>query len=320
MKKIVGIGNALVDALVEIKDDTLINQFSLPKGGMEMIDAEKKEQLHAAIGGSFSSLVSGGAVANTIAALAKLGAPVGYIGKIKDDEMGRLYKEEMEALGVTTHFTYSDVATGVATTLISPDGERTFGTYLGAAATMQPEELTNDMFKGYDVLVLEGYLIFNLELVHTACKLAKANGLFITMDMASYNLVEMFLEPIKQILIDYVDMIFLNEEEMRSFLGIEGEAALEAMTQYSPNVVYKLGKDGALLNFEGKTATVEALPTTVVDTTGAGDTYAAGIIYGYINQYPIEKTGLLAATIASKCVQNIGARLHEAQWNEILKP
>ncbi len=319
MKKILGIGNALVDALLEIKDEALLQQFQLQKGGMEMIELEKKIAIHEAVNGQFDKMVSGGAVGNTTVGLAKLGASVGYIGKIGHDAMGTHYKQEMESMGIATHFQYSNIDTGVASTFITEDGERTFGTYLGAAATMQKEELDENIFKNYDILVLEGYLIFNLELIFEACKIAKANNMLIAMDMASYNLVEMFHEQLKTLLSEYVDIIFANEEEMHAFTGKDGQEALTEMAKYCKYVVYKLGENGSLLSFNGEITKIEAVPATVVDTTGAGDNFAAGILYGLINDFPAEKSGNLASAIAANCVQNIGARLTDEQWREILK-
>ncbi len=317
MKRILGIGNALVDALLEIKDEAIFEQFQLQKGGMEMIELEKKIAIHEAVGGKFDKMASGGAVANTIVGLAKLGAPVGYIGKIGRDAMGAHYKNEMESMGIHTHFQYSDIDTGVASTFITEDSERTFATYLGAAATMQKEELDENIFKNYDILVLEGYLIFNLDLIFEACKIAKANGLMIAMDMASYNLVEMFHEQLKTLLSEYVDIIFANEEEVAAFTKKEGDEALKEMATYCKYVVYKLGNKGSLLYYNGEVQPIEPAPAEVVDTTGAGDSFASGILYGFINDMSLEKSGNLASNIAAKCVQNVGARLTDEQWEAI---
>jgi len=146
MKKILGIGNALVDALVETHDESIFNRFGLKKGGMEMISAELKNEIHREISGLKQTVASGGSTSNTIYGLAQLGAHTGYIGKIGEDEMGDFFKKDMEKAGVTTHLTYSKIDTGVATTFITKGGERTFATYLGAAATQTPNELLEHVF------------------------------------------------------------------------------------------------------------------------------------------------------------------------------
>ena len=311
MKKILGIGNALVDVLVEIHDETIFNKFNLKKGGMEMISAEMKTQIHKDIYGLRKTVASGGSTSNTIYGLAQLGAQVGYIGKIGEDEMGTFFKNDMEKAGVSTHLSYSNIDTGIATTFISKGGERTFATYLGAAATQTPDELIEQVFSQYDIIHVEGYLIFNQELILSICKLAKKCGLKISMDMASYNLVEAMHPLVDELLRNYVDIIFANEEEAFAFTGKKEHEALEILSNYCPVSVVKLGAQGSLANVYGETAVIPAVKANCKDSTGAGDIFAAGFLYGLINNYSITDTGILASKLGAKCVETIGARISE---------
>ena len=182
MKKILGIGNALVDILVHIDNDEILNRLGLQKGGMEMIDAQRKREILEVISGMPQTLATGGSTSNTIHGLARLGAEAGYIGKVGNDEMGQLFREGCTRFGVIPHLIESKEDTGVAITFISSNAERTFATYLGAAATMQPNEVDEQILDNYDIIHIEGYLIFNHDLILSVCQKAKEHGLQISMD------------------------------------------------------------------------------------------------------------------------------------------
>ena len=309
MKKILGIGNALVDVLVEIHDESILNKFGLKKGGMEMINIELKNKIHKDIRGFKQTIASGGSTSNTIYGLAQLGAQTGYIGKIGEDETGAFFKNDMEKAGVTTHLSYSKIDTGIATTFITKGGERTFATYLGAAATQTPDDLNENIFSLYSIIHVEGYLIFNKDLILSICKLAKKCGLQISMDMASYNLVEAMHPLVEELLRDYVDIIFANEEEAFAFTGKKDREALEVLSSYCPVSVVKLGAAGSLASVYGETTIIPAVKAHCKDTTGAGDIFAAGFLYGLINDFSIADAGALASKLGAKCVETIGARI-----------
>jgi len=309
MKKILGIGNALVDVLVEVHDESLLKKFGLKKGGMEMISADLKNEIHREIHGLKQTVASGGSTSNTIYGLAQLGAPVGYIGKIGMDEMGYFFQKDMEKAGVCTHLLHSDMDTGIATTFISKGGERTFATYLGAAATQTPEDLHERVFSSYDMIHVEGYLIFNRDLILNICKLAKNCGLQISMDMASYNLVEAMHPLVEELLRDYVDIIFANEEEAFAFTGKKEHEALEILSTYCPVSVVKLGAQGSLARVHGETTVIPAVKAHCKDSTGAGDIYAAGFLYGLTNNYTVAEAGALASKLGARCIETIGARI-----------
>ena len=317
MKKILGIGNALVDILLNIDNDDILRQNGLDKGGMVMIDADRKKEIHNRIKGMEQSCATGGSTSNTIHGLARLGAPAGYIGKIGRDEMGDFFRREMARFHVTPHLIESDVDTGIATTFISQDAERTFATYLGAAAMMTPDELDPKVFDHYDCIHVEGYLIFNHDLILKVCQIAKEKGLKISMDMASYNIIEANYDFVKMLLTDYVDIIFANEEEAKAFTGKEGCEALEVLSEYCPVAIVKVGKEGSFIKMNGEVTQVGVIPVKAVDTTGAGDIYAAGFLYGLMNDYTPTKAGELAAYLAGRVIEHVGAKLPDEVWNEV---
>ncbi|MCQ2285080.1 MAG: adenosine kinase [Bacteroidales bacterium] len=317
MKKILGIGNALVDVLIHIEDDNILAQNKLDKGGMVMIDADRKREIHEAIRDFEQACATGGSTSNTIHGLARLGAPAGYIGKIGRDEMGEFFRREMRRFGVTPHLVESDVDTGIATTFISADAERTFATYLGAAAMMTPEELDAEVIGQYDCIHVEGYLIFNHDLILRVCQIAKEKGLRISMDMASYNIIEANYDFVKMLLTDYVDIIFANEEEAKAFTGKEGVEALNVLSEYCPIAIVKIGKDGSLIKMNGEITTIAPVDAVRRDTTGAGDIYASGFLYGLLNDYSAQKAGDLASYLSAKMIEVIGAKLPDEVWNDV---
>ena len=256
MKKILGIGNALVDILVHIDNDEILDRLGLQKGGMEMIDAQRKREILEVIANMPQTLATGGSTSNTIHGLARLGAEAGYIGKVGNDELGKLFREECQRFGVIPHLIESKEDTGVAITFISSNAERTFATYLGAAATMQPNEVDEQILDNYDIIHIEGYLIFNHELILTVCQKAKEHGLQISMDMASYNLIESNLDFVKMLLRDYVDIIFANEEEAKAFAGVENVEALHVLSESCPIAIVKVGKDGSYIKMNGEVTAI----------------------------------------------------------------
>lgn len=318
MSKILGIGNALVDILVDIDSPQLLEKHNLPKGGMEMINEEKKRAIHAEIAHLPQSIASGGSTSNTIHGLARLGAETGFIGKISHDTPGKNFRSEMEKVNITPHLYYSTIDTGIATTFITPDGERTFATYLGAASTLTPEDIDIEILKQYDYIHVEGYLIFNQELTLDICKKAKAAGLKISMDMASYNLVENMRDFIETLLRDYVDIIFANEEEAKAFTGKEEREALSILAQYCPIAIVKLGAKGSLIQVNGTITEIAPMEATRIDTTGAGDIYASGFLYGLMNGYSTKKSGELATLLSSAIIEVVGAKLSDEKWAQLL--
>lgn len=319
MSKILGIGNALVDILVDVDDNTLFTEFNLKKGGMEMIDENTKRAIHNKISTLKQSLASGGSTSNTIHGLSKLGVESGFIGKISNDKAGDFFKNDMMAAGIKPHLILSDIDTGIATTFITSDGERTFATYLGAASAMNAEEIDENIFKDYDYIHVEGYLIFNRNLILEVCKKAKNAGLKISMDMASYNLVENNRDFIADLLTNYVDIIFANEEEAKAFTGKEEKEALDILATYCPIAIVKLGAKGSIVSVNGVFTEIPPYPAKRIDTTGAGDIYASGFLYGLMNNLPIDKAGALATKLSSKIIEVVGAKLPEEEWKNLRK-
>ncbi len=320
MKKIIGIGNALVDVMTIVPDETCLTRFSLPKGSMTMVDAMRSGEIKLAINGLKRTLASGGSAGNTMYGLGVMGVHSSFIGKVGRDELGSFYEKDMVEAGLTPVLMRSKLTpTGTAVALVTPDSERTFATHLGAATELAAEELLADYFRNYNILYLEGYLIFNLPLVEQACRLAKENDMCVALDLASFNVVNDMRPAFDKIVNEYVDIIFANEEEARAFTGLGPVEALDEISKRCGIAVVKTGPDGSWIKRGDEVVKVEALKVHAVDTTGAGDLYAAGFLYGFSNGFGLDKCGLFGSILAGKVIEVIGARMPEEKWAEAKK-
>jgi sugar/nucleoside kinase (ribokinase family) len=319
MKKVLGIGNALVDVLIRIESDALLEELGLAKGSMTLVDQDQVNAVLEKTKQYDKQKSSGGSAANAINGLARLGVDTGYIGKIGDDEFGRFFDADMQEKKVETQLLNGNQQTGKCVVLISPDGERTFATYLGAAVELDKSDLTPPMFSnGFDYFHLEGYLVQNTEMLEQAARLAKDAGLKIAIDLASFNMVEAFKDFIHRIVEEYVDVVFANEEEARVFSGHEDpEAAAEFIAKKTDIAVVKCGGDGSVIMRGDKKFKVNPIEATVVDTTGAGDLYAAGFFFGLANDYPLDACGKIGSILGGNVVQVIGAKMDEERWTGI---
>lgn len=218
MKSILGIGNALTDILAVLPDDNLLQQFHLPVGSMQHVDKETGNKVWQALKAMGIQYVAGGSAGNTITGTAVFGMPSGFIGKVGDDELGALYKSDQERNGIKSTLLIGKEASGRAMVFITaPNAERTFAVYLGAALEMVPEDLQPEFFQGYDYFHIEGYLVQNQQLLRRAVELAKEAGCYISLDMASYNVVESNDTFLHDIVEHYVDIVFANETEAETF-------------------------------------------------------------------------------------------------------
>jgi sugar/nucleoside kinase (ribokinase family) len=317
-KSILGIGNALIDVLINITDDSVLQKFGLPKGSMTLVDAVLSAEIKKETKINTRTIQTGGSAANTVHGIAKLGGRCGYIGKISDDEYGNFYLEDFNKNNINTHFFFSETGTGHATGLISPDSERTFGTYLGAAMELTAEEMSHEIFKNYGILHIEGYLVQNHALIEAAMKIAKENGLLVSIDMASFNIVGSNLDFLHRIISEYVDIVFANEDEAFSLTGKDPEEAVLAISDMCNIAIVKLGAKGSLIKTGDRLIRIDAIPAKSIDTTGAGDIYASGFLYALSENLDLEVAGKIGSLLAGKVVEVMGAKIPEETWKNLL--
>ena len=318
MDKIIGMGNALVDVLVRIDDDSLLEKLHLHKGSMQLIQEDTLSEIRKYTSGMKIHRSTGGSAGNTVCALAALGANPGFIGKVGQDETGTFFGDTLRQRGVNALLATCDLPSGIASTFISTDGERTFGTYLGAAATLRAEDLSRKMFAGYNYLYIEGYLLQDHDLMLRAVQLAKEEGLQVCLDMASYNVVEAERDFFDQLIVKYVDIVFANESEALAYTGKAPHEALEEIASKCSIAVVKTGKEGSLVKKGTEVIQLLSCPVdNVLDTTGAGDFYAAGFMYGLTCGYSLEKCVQISTILATAVIQEVGTTLPAKKWDEI---
>lgn len=314
---VLGVGNALVDVITVLENDAILEQFGLPRGSMTLVDANLSKKIYETVYSDKSEISTGGSVANTMRTLAGIGGKGGYMGKTGNDDLGKVFKEAFEKKGIKTHLSNSSTETGRVMGLVSPDSERTMATYLGAAAELTTADFNQELFTGYDYLYMEGYLVFNHELIKTGVEMAKSAGLKIAIDLASYNVVDANREFLKELISKHVDIVFANEEEAKSLTGKEPVEALYEISEMCELTIVKVGKEGSYIKRGDEVLKIGTIPAKAIDTTGAGDSYAAGFFYGLTKGYDLETSGKIAALISGKTVEVMGANLPNHQWPKI---
>ena len=316
-KKILGIGSALVDILTQIPDEQILKELNLPKGSMTYVDAQTSIEIGQKLSHLGSQMASGGSAANTMSGLAQLGIEAGFLSKIGKDEVGQFFKKQMTDTHVHPQLLTSDTPSGRVIAIVTPDGERTFATCLGAAAEMCPDDIKPELFEGWDIFYVEGYLVANPEMLKKAIATAKAQGMKIAIDMASYNVVEESRDFLLDLVNNYIDIVFANEQEAFALTGMKPEAALHYIAKRCDIAVVKVGAKGAFIQHGDQVVTIGPMKADVVDTTGAGDMWAAGFLAGLVKNEPLEKCGMMGAILAANIIEVVGAKMDEERWEKI---
>lgn len=316
MKKVLGVGAALVDVLANV-DDAWIESQGVQKGGMNSVDWPRMEKFLTGLKNPLR--VPGGSTCNTMVGLSKLGGSAAFISKVGDDELGRLFQAHLKDSGVESKMDVAGIATGCVFSAVTPDAQRSMWTYLGASSLLDSSDFVPGLFEGVDLMFAEGYCAFNAECFKHSITLAKSLGVETALDFSSFGVVEasrkLFDELFEKRL---VDIVIANEDEAYAYAGVKEEAALEVIAQKAKVAVVKVGKRGALIALDGKVTRVQAGSAKAIDTTGAGDLWASGFLYGYLNGWDMERAGNLGSVVSNEVVQVMGAQIPEEGWTRIL--
>ncbi len=318
-KLITGIGASLIDVLL-FENDEFVNKISDIKGGMTLVDNDFiKKALEMTE--KDPEIVPGGATCNTLLGVGRLGGEARFAGKRGDDENGAFFEEDIKKNSVMPQMIKSsDNPTGRVLSVITPDAQRSMFTYLGAAASLGPDDVDKNLFDGSAIALVEAYLLFNdPSPTIEALKAAKSSGAKIAMDLSSFTVVEVFKDLFESEVLNYVDILISNEDEAKAFTGHTDEAkAIEALSKYAEIAVLKVGKKGSYISCEGKVTKIEPKGSGyAVDTTGAGDLWSAGFLYGLVNGFSIEKSGELASACGFEVCQVVGASIPDEGWDSI---
>lgn len=318
---ITGVGSPIVDSIARI-DDSFLQHVDGDKGGMLLTDAATLAQLIERLPTAPVSS-PGGSAGNTLFALARMGASTSFLGKIGNCARGAFYRDRFAQLGGdVSRFKVGQVANGHCLSLVTPDGERTMRTDLGAAMTLSPDEISPDDFAVCTHAHIEGYLLFNPELMQRVIESARAAGCSISLDLASFEVVHAAKNALPELLREYVDIVFANEEEAAAFTGIadDYEAMAQELGSFCQVAAVKVGARGSYVAQGGTVHSIDPVPAQqVLDTTGAGDLWAAGFLYGWSRQLPVAECARIGSILGAAVVQTQGTELGDACWARILE-
>ncbi|MBW2654679.1 MAG: adenosine kinase [Deltaproteobacteria bacterium] len=317
--RITGIGSALVDILIN-ESDQFLTTLGKEKGGMTLVG---NRDINVILSESDQTpmVVPGGAACNTIVGVGNLGGDARFIGRRGNDGYGQAFEKQIVKCNVEPIVSISGSPTGKVLSIITPDAQRSMFTFLGASTELDPELITSDMFKDTAISMIEGYLLFNRDLMMAAIKAAKASGSLIALDLASFEVVNAARDILEDIIKNSVDILIANEDEARAYTGYDDEQkAIEKMSRHVTYAVLKLGKRGSYVSYNGTITRIQAQSgNDPIDTTGAGDLWAAGFLFGIAHGFSIEKSGQIASACGYEACQIMGAQLPYDAWSRIKK-
>ncbi len=309
---VVGIGNAIVDILAHTNDEFL-NSEDLPKGAMNLVDAERSAELYSKIGPAIEC--SGGSAANTIAALASLGSTSAYVGKVRDDQLGTVFRHDIKALGIDfdTPSATDGPATATCLVLVTDDAERTMQTYLGACVGLGPSDIDEDTIAAAKVTYMEGYLWdpeAAKEAFLKAAKIAHRSGRQVSLSLSDPFCVDRHRDEFRDLVSNHVDILFANEDEIVSLYQVDNfDEALQAVRAECKIAALTRSDKGSVIVTKDDVHVVDAdAVENVVDTTGAGDAYAAGFLYGVTNGHDLVTSARMGGIAAAEMISHMGAR------------
>jgi sugar/nucleoside kinase (ribokinase family) len=316
---IAGIGSALVDILIHESDECLA-KMGAAKGGMTLVDKADIERILAE-SSARPTVVPGGSACNTLIGVGNLGGKARFVGKCGSGKMGDLIVDDLKRQNVDPCLLRVDSPTGCSLSIITPDAQRSMFTHLGASAQTRPEDITVNSFVDAAVVLVEGYLLYNPDLIKASLAAAKKAGAKIALDLASYTVVAESKALLDQLVGAYVDILIANEDEAEAYTGHSDErAALGALAAKADIAVLKIGSRGSYVAHAGDTIAVNPMGDgSALDTTGAGDLWAAGFLFGLVNGYSIEQCGRLGSACGYEVCQVIGAKIPADGWERIKK-
>ncbi|MDY6967104.1 MAG: adenosine kinase [Spirochaetota bacterium] len=310
---IVGIGSPLLDYIIQV-DDVILTELDLKKGHMHLIDEEKSRAILQRMEDYSMDITPGGSSANSLAGISNFGGKTLLLGKVGHDSNGERYIYESHKAGIDTRLSKHEGMTGHAITFITPDSERTFATHLGAALHFTKDDIVNEDILNCKILHIEGYILEPLEFREAAfyaMEIARSNNILISIDLADPSLIQRIRNVFTKAVTEYADIVFVNEDEAKEFTGEEEEEALDILHSMCSIAVVKLGERGSLIKKDREIYRIPSYQVDVVNTNGAGDMYAAGVLYGIVKDIPIERAGRIGSYSSSLVVARIGARLEE---------
>ncbi|MDX8391095.1 MAG: adenosine kinase [Mariprofundaceae bacterium] len=317
-----GVGNAIMDLQVQC-DDAVLDAIGVEKGIMTLSEESQQQYVLDKLSDQPVNQCSGGSAANTIVGIADFGGKTAYACKVGNDAFGIQYLAEMRKLGITIDVSADAGQTGSCVVLITPDAQRTMLTHLGVSASLGPDDIKASEIAKAKYVYIEGYLFTGDSTRAAAMKaieLAKQQGVKVALTVSDPFLIDLFREQFVELIEGPVDLLFCNEQEARALTGFDDPVdCAHAIHKHAENVALTLGNNGSILMHEGEVIAVESIPVAAVDTTGAGDMYAAGVLYGITNGLSWQQAGHLGSHAAAQIVSRLGARLPNSYTAEEIR-
>ena len=314
---LIGVGNPIMDLLALVPEKFLTDHVTGEKGGMVLVDDADIVKLLGQLAGNIA-VTPGGSAANAMIGAARLGLKTTYLGKIGGDITAEHYRANFaEAGGDTSRFKHASLPNGRCLSMVTPDGQRTMRTHLGAAMTLSPDEINGADFTGCRHAHIEGYLMFNPALADKVVRTARAAGCTLSIDLSSFEVVNMARDWILTQLGEGIHIVFANEDEIRALYQTDYpyEDLARQLADHGGIAAVKLGKDGAWIAQDRDLHQVKAINVPrVVDCTGAGDAWAAGFLYGYLRGLPLPVAGALGSLLGAETVQHLGPVIPDMHW------
>jgi sugar/nucleoside kinase (ribokinase family) len=316
-KLVVGVGSPLVDILAN-EDDHFLSQTKAVKGGMIYVDKTDIDQV-VALSSQKPSIVPGGSACNTTIGVGRLGGQARFVGKCGEDDMGQLVREHLNRQNVEPHLFISSSPTGRVCSIITPDAQRSMLTFLGAASEVLAEDITDACFSNAAIVHVEGYLLFNYDFINTVLQCAVNCDALVSLDLASFTVVEEDKASLNRIIDEFVDILIANEDEAKALTGYVDEAkAIRALSERAEFSVLKVGGKGSYIAHENRVLQIPPAGTGgIIDTTGAGDLWASGFLYGLVNGYSLEECGKLGSACGYEVCKVIGPQIDRDGWIRI---
>lgn len=307
-----GIGNSLVDIQAQISDTTLV-ELAFDKGVMTLVDEATQQRVLGTLDGHAVNRCAGGSAANTLIGVSEFGGAAAYAGRVSQDDIGNFFLDDMNRIGVAITGKRVEGQTGTCVVLITDDAQRTMLTNLGVSADLSPEDVCEVTLRDSKYVYVEGYLYASESTRKTArhaVELARKHGVKVAFTASDPFLVNLCKDELWDLIKTSVDLLFCNEEEARSLTGLDDPAdCARELHKHVRNVAVTLGAEGSILMHEKEVIRIAGVPTKAIDTTGAGDMYAAGILYGITNGLTWQQAGNIASHASARIVSQLGARM-----------
>ncbi|PTX92729.1 adenosine kinase [Opitutus sp. ER46] len=320
---LIGVGSPIMDLLARVTDDFLARNVAGEKGGMVLVDATEMQRILGLLEGE-PAYATGGSSANATYNATRLGLRTTFLGKLGNDELARVYRHRFQTIGVdTSRFKTGSVPNARCLALVTPDAQRTLRTDLGAAMTLAPQEITAADFRDCRHAHIEGYLVFNRALAEAVLSAARAAGCTTSIDLSSFEIVHDARAWIFAQLHKGIDVVFANEDEIRALFEDQTSdfpTLARRLASYGVLAAVKVGRDGAWIAQGNDLHRIEPVAVAnVIDTNGAGDSWAAGFLFGYLRGWPLPACGAVASLLGAETVMHLGPIIPQTHW-ELLLP